>query len=175
MSLIKLLWISWPFAMKKILLLVSLGLLLSTCTSSKWSCNYEPTHTSLDQICGISVPIDSMVYYKNTHEPIQVYRVWDETKPWTLYGRWWSLEEPRESKEEYRKANAICPEWNDLNDVASAQGEASKMARDFELGRENDLSKVMVSQQVSSLGFQLTLNLRNKALSAYKDIMNMPV
>lgn len=62
-----------------------------------------------------------------------------------------------------------------LNDVASAQGEASKMARDFELGRENDLSKVMVSQQVSSLGFQLTLNLRNKALSAYKDIMNMPV
>ncbi|MEN9851289.1 MAG: Flagellar hook-basal body complex protein FliE, partial [Pseudomonadota bacterium] len=26
-----------------------------------------------------------------------------------------------------------------------------------------------------SLGFQLTLNLRNKALSAYKDIMNMPV
>ena len=62
-----------------------------------------------------------------------------------------------------------------LNDVASAQGDASKLARDFELGRENDLSKVMVSQQISSLGFQLTLNVRNKALSAYKDIMNMPV
>lgn len=62
-----------------------------------------------------------------------------------------------------------------LNDVANAQGNASKMARDFELGLEQDLAKVMVSQQVSSLGFQLTLNLRNKALSAYKDIMNMPV
>lgn len=62
-----------------------------------------------------------------------------------------------------------------LQDVASAQGEASKLARDFELGLEQDLSKVMVSQQVSSLGFQLTLNVRNKALSAYKDIMNMPV
>lgn len=62
-----------------------------------------------------------------------------------------------------------------LNDVAKAQGEASQMARDFELGREQDLAKVMVSQQVSSLGFQLTLNVRNKALSAYKDIMNMPV
>ena len=47
--------------------------------------------------------------------------------------------------------------------------------KDFELGTENDLSKVMVSQQISSVGFQLTLNLRNKALSAYKDIMNMPV
>jgi flagellar hook-basal body complex protein FliE len=34
---------------------------------------------------------------------------------------------------------------------------------------------VMINQQVSSLGFQLTLNVRNKMLSAYKDIMNMPV
>ncbi len=62
-----------------------------------------------------------------------------------------------------------------LNDVAKAQAEASGLARDYELGVEQDLAKVMVSQQVSSLGFQLTLNLRNKALSAYKDIMNMPV
>mgnify|MGYP005733340425 FL=1 len=45
----------------------------------------------------------------------------------------------------------------------------------FDLGVETDLSKVMVDQQVSSLGFQLTLNIRNKMLSAYKDIMNMPV
>ncbi|MDB2323309.1 flagellar hook-basal body complex protein FliE [Planktomarina temperata] len=62
-----------------------------------------------------------------------------------------------------------------LKDVAGAQNDASKLAQDYELGLEQDLSKVMVSQQVSSLGFQLTLNLRNKALSAYKDIMNMPV
>ena len=44
-----------------------------------------------------------------------------------------------------------------------------------EMGAEHDLSKVMVQQQVSSLGFQMTLNVRNKVLSAYKDIMNMPV
>ena len=62
-----------------------------------------------------------------------------------------------------------------LNDVAKSQNDASQLAKDFELGTENDLSKVMVSQQISSVGFQLTLNLRNKALSAYKDIMNMPV
>ena len=62
-----------------------------------------------------------------------------------------------------------------LKDVAGAQNTATKLAQEYEFGVENDLSKVMVSQQVSSLGFQLTLNLRNKALSAYKDIMNMPV
>lgn len=62
-----------------------------------------------------------------------------------------------------------------LRGVAEAQNEASTLARNYDLGLENDLAKVMVSQQVSSLGFQLTLSLRNKALSAYKDIMNMPV
>lgn len=62
-----------------------------------------------------------------------------------------------------------------LNSVAAAQNEASSLAAAFEAGTEQNLAKVMVAQQVSSLGFQLTLNVRNKALSAYKDIMNMPV
>ena len=59
--------------------------------------------------------------------------------------------------------------------VAISQNDSAKLTKDFELGLETDLSKVMVQQQVSSLGFQLTLNVRNKLLSAYKDIMNMPV
>jgi len=62
-----------------------------------------------------------------------------------------------------------------LNDVAQAQNSAAQLAKDYELGSENNLSKVMINQQISSVGFQLTLNIRNKALSAYKDIMNMPV
>ena len=62
-----------------------------------------------------------------------------------------------------------------LNSVADAQSQAAQSVRDYELGREQDLSKVMIDQQISSLGFQLTLNVRNKALSAYKEIMNMPV
>lgn len=59
--------------------------------------------------------------------------------------------------------------------VADSQTKSAELSKDFELGRENDISKVMVQQQVSSLGFQLTLNVRNKLLGAYKDIMNMPV
>ena len=62
-----------------------------------------------------------------------------------------------------------------INEVSKAQNEAANLAKNYELGTENDLTKVMVGQQVSSLAFQLTLNVRNKALSAYKDIMNMPV
>ena len=37
-----------------------------------------------------------------------------------------------------------------------------------ELGKEQDLTKVIVNQQISKLAFQLTLNVRNKVLSAYK-------
>ncbi|MDA7592207.1 flagellar hook-basal body complex protein FliE [Rhodobacteraceae bacterium] len=62
-----------------------------------------------------------------------------------------------------------------LGQVAQTQNTANQLAKNFELGVENDLARVMVGQQVSSLAFQLTLNVRNKALSAYKDIMNMPV
>lgn len=62
-----------------------------------------------------------------------------------------------------------------LDSVAEAQNTAAKSTRNFELGIENDLTKVMINQQISSLGFQLTLNTRNKVLSAYKDIMSMPV
>ena len=64
---------------------------------------------------------------------------------------------------------------NALTEVADAQKQAADSMKAFDLGVETDLSKVMVDQQVSSLGFQLTLNIRNKMLSAYKDIMNMPV
>jgi flagellar hook-basal body complex protein FliE len=62
-----------------------------------------------------------------------------------------------------------------IDDLAAAQTKASESAKAFEMGRETDLASVMVDQQISSLGFQFALNVRNKALGAYRDIMNMPV
>ena len=64
---------------------------------------------------------------------------------------------------------------NAIDEVANAQNTSVELTKAYEMGMENDISKVMISQQVSSLGFQMTLNVRNKVLSAYKDIMNMPV
>lgn len=62
-----------------------------------------------------------------------------------------------------------------VDDLAKAQNTASQRARDFEMGLETDLASVMIDQQISSLGFQFALNVRNKALGAYRDIINMPV
>ena len=62
-----------------------------------------------------------------------------------------------------------------IQEVSDTQKQSAELTKNFEPGLENDLTKVMIQQQLSSLGFQMTLNVRNKVLSAYKDIMNMPV
>lgn len=62
-----------------------------------------------------------------------------------------------------------------VQSLAKSQSSATEAAADFETGKRSDLAAVMVEQQIASLGFQFTLNVRNKALGAYRDIMNMPV
>ena len=62
-----------------------------------------------------------------------------------------------------------------MNSVAESQNKASKITKEYELGKETDLTKVIMQQQISNIAFQMTLNVRNKVLSSYKDIMNMPV
>lgn len=62
-----------------------------------------------------------------------------------------------------------------IENVNAQQAKATQAVRDFETGATQDLAAVMVEQQLSSLGFQMTMQVRNKALQAYRDIMNMPV
>ena len=62
-----------------------------------------------------------------------------------------------------------------IKEVADSQTKANQITKDYELGKETDLTKVVMQQQVANIAFHLTLNVRNKVLSSYKDIMNMPV
>ena len=48
-------------------------------------------------------------------------------------------------------------------------------AEAYERGDTHDIVSVMIERQKASLGFETTLQVRNKLLSAYRDIMNMPV
>ena len=64
---------------------------------------------------------------------------------------------------------------NALKEVANTQAKSEEITKNYELGKETDLTKVIMQQQVASIAFQMTLNVRNKVLSSYKDIMNMPV
>ena len=59
--------------------------------------------------------------------------------------------------------------------VNQSQQGATKLAESFDAGEEQDLAGVMIAQQKARLTFQTTLQVRNKVVSAYQDIMNMPI
>jgi hypothetical protein len=50
---------------------------------------------------------------------VPVYRVWDSARPHTLLGVWWSLSMPQGTRDEYRRANVICPGWSALDRVSA--------------------------------------------------------
>ncbi|MGB5078861.1 MAG: flagellar hook-basal body complex protein FliE [Sphingorhabdus sp.] len=62
-----------------------------------------------------------------------------------------------------------------LHSVNNQQQKASELSASYERGDTNDIVQVMVERQKASLGFEATLQVRNKLLSAYRDIMSMPV
>ncbi|MCP5294713.1 MAG: flagellar hook-basal body complex protein FliE [Zoogloeaceae bacterium] len=63
-----------------------------------------------------------------------------------------------------------------LEQVSAAQKEAQGMAKDFSAGDPNvNLQDVMVNLQKANLSFQQMVQVRNKLVTAYQDIMNMPV
>ena len=61
-----------------------------------------------------------------------------------------------------------------LAQVSSAQGTAESMTHQFQL-KQNDVSleDAMLSIQKANISLQTTIQVRNKLVSAYNDIMNM--
>jgi flagellar hook-basal body complex protein FliE len=65
---------------------------------------------------------------------------------------------------------------NSLDQVNNTQQRAVKLAQDFELGApEANLTEAMITMQKASISFQYALQVRNKLVAAYQEIMNMPV
>jgi flagellar hook-basal body complex protein FliE len=64
---------------------------------------------------------------------------------------------------------------NALKDVNQAQKTAGDLSSAYERGETVDIAKVMLARQQASVSFEATLQVRNKLLSAYQTIMNMPV
>ena len=63
-----------------------------------------------------------------------------------------------------------------IDSVNDAQAAAKKLRLDFESERGNaDLTEVMIAAQKASLSFRAMTEVRNKLVTAYQDIMNMPV
>ena len=62
-----------------------------------------------------------------------------------------------------------------LGEVNGQQAKANAITESYERGETTDIAAVMLQREQANVGFQATLQVRNKLLSAYKDIMSMPV
>ena len=64
---------------------------------------------------------------------------------------------------------------NALDGVSAAQDKAEQLSTAYERGEVTDISRVMLARQESGIAFEATLQVRNRLLSAYQDIMRMGV
>lgn len=63
-----------------------------------------------------------------------------------------------------------------LDQVSAAQKKSADMSQSFSMGDDNiNLSDVMIAMQKASISFQTSIQVRNKLVSAYRDIMTMQV
>jgi flagellar hook-basal body complex protein FliE len=63
-----------------------------------------------------------------------------------------------------------------IKEVNAAMQESRAMTTRFEMGDPTvSLAEVMVNSQKAGLQFQAVAEIRNRVLSAYKEVMNMPV
>lgn len=63
-----------------------------------------------------------------------------------------------------------------IGKVNDAQADATRLQKAFELGDPSaDLASVMLAQAKAQVSFKAMSEVRNRLVSAYQDIMNMPV
>jgi flagellar hook-basal body complex protein FliE len=60
-----------------------------------------------------------------------------------------------------------------LKQVSAVQQRSSDMQVAYERGAVTDIAQVMLARQEAGVAFEATLQVRNKLLSAYQDIMRM--
>ena len=62
-----------------------------------------------------------------------------------------------------------------ISKVNNLQIESSKKTEDFITGVSDDIHSVIIAGSKADLSLQMTLQVRNKVMEAYKEIMNMQI
>ena len=62
-----------------------------------------------------------------------------------------------------------------LESVTASQNRAETLTDGYQRGDVTDIAKVMLARQEAGIAFEATLQVRNRLLSAYQDIMRMGV
>ena len=64
---------------------------------------------------------------------------------------------------------------NALKEVSSAQNVSDKKTDQLLTGEVKDVHEVMIASQKASLSLQMTMQVRNKVVEAYQEVMRMQV
>ncbi len=77
------------------------------------------------------------------------------------------------------EGNTARPKFNPVSElfgsVNNMQNKAEQSAVDFSLGESENIHRVVVDMEESLLSTKLLVNVRNKAVEAYQEIMRMQV
>ncbi len=65
---------------------------------------------------------------------------------------------------------------NAINSVNDTQMQSRQLSEGFQIGTPGiSLSDVMIASQKANISFQALMQVRNKVVDAYKEVMNMPL
>ena len=62
-----------------------------------------------------------------------------------------------------------------LNNVNTLEQESAKMTEDFIAGRTDDIHSVLIAFEKASISLQFIMEVRNKVMDAYQEIMRMQI
>ena len=62
-----------------------------------------------------------------------------------------------------------------ISEVNDLQNISTNSQNEFQMGGDIPLTEVVMNMQKASIAFEATLQVRNKVLTAYQEIMNMPI
>ncbi len=82
---------------------------------------------------------------------------------------------PRETPRRPQSIAVMKPLRSALDGVNATQTRANDISEAFQKGEVTDVAKVMLARQEAGVAFEATLQVRNKLLNAYQDIMRMGV
>ena len=64
---------------------------------------------------------------------------------------------------------------NLLNDVNGTMKEAGSMAEKFATGEVGEIHDVMIAAQKASVGLEMVVEIRNKLMESYRELMRMQI
>lgn len=62
-----------------------------------------------------------------------------------------------------------------IQQVSDLQNQSDQLNEDFALGKTDNIHQVMIAAEKADMALQFTVQIRNKILDAYSEIMRMPV